>query len=245
VQFHIDRQVRLQTTSKHSSLYAWSLAEVDEKGQQVGRDYIPWPWSIPFRATECSLLDTLEVQPPWSPDLTATGSPEITKRRYLSAAIKPDKRNGWAPMFSMFGTDRMISNFHLQVYSTEDESRLHKCTAWGSVSNTAEIDFRKETVPDSLYFYLFVDPLTFDRYAQRLTEGAMHEVRLDVGRVDGFYSGWSPSASTDFLKVLVAGKEHDPIGGLPASDIRPPKLGRVGMFRLTVTTRATLLDPIA
>jgi hypothetical protein len=96
----------------------------------------------------------------------------------------------------MFGTDRAIKSFQLDIHPIADPAEQESCKAWGSVSYTSEIDFRDETVDDCIVFYLFVKPETFARYAAKIAHGSVDEMILSVGSVAGFYSEWSPSIST-------------------------------------------------
>ena len=49
--YHTDFAVKLNTETEYSSLYEWCLQEFDSDGEQVGRDLIPWSWSLYFTDT--------------------------------------------------------------------------------------------------------------------------------------------------------------------------------------------------
>jgi hypothetical protein len=66
--------------------------------------------------------------------------------------------------FSMFGTNRAIRDFTLQVRPRDDSADAERCDAWGSVSYTTESDFRNKTIEDCIEFYFYVKPETFARY---------------------------------------------------------------------------------
>jgi hypothetical protein len=53
--------------------------------------------------------------------------------------------------------------------------------------------------------------------------------------VHGFYSEWSPSISTDNVKVLTSGSEHKIT--LPPGYREPPRLGHVGEAALYINRR--------
>src|SRR5271163_2139112 len=105
--------------------------------------------------------------------------------------------------FSMFGTKRAIRDFTLEIRPLDDSAKAEHCNAWGGVSYTTEIDFRNETVDDCIWFYLYVKPETFARYVALIDQGAIDTIIFSVKSVDGVYSDWSPSISTDKVKVLV------------------------------------------
>jgi hypothetical protein len=138
--------------------------------------------------------------------------------------------------FSMFGTDRAIKSFQLDIHPIADPAEQESCRAWGSVSYTAEVDFTNETTDDCIVFYLFVKPETFARYGAKIAHGLVTEMILRVGSVDGFYSEWSPEVSTDYVKVLTRGSEHK-ITLPPGHQVEPPRLGYVGKAELHINRR--------
>ena len=143
----------------------------------------------------------------------------------------------------MFGTDRSIQSFQLDIHPVTDPAKRQEgCSAWGSVSYTAEIDFRNDTTDDCLNFYMFVKPETFARYAAKIAHGLVDEIILSLGSVAGFYSEWSPSISTNNVKVLTKGSEQNI--GLPASvEFEPPRLGEVGEAQLYINRRLEFAKP--
>lgn len=237
--FHVDRSLRLNTKSEHASLYTWSVAEVDEHGAQVGQDQIPWPWRLYFTAVSLVLSDSIEIKKPYAEE----GEPpvEVSQRRVIRAKLRPgDPRHDGIfsrqTTYQMFGVNRVIKDFQLDIMPLADPAESESCTAWGSVSYTAETDFREETTEDCLVFYLMVKPETFDSYARRIADATADEVILSVGQVSGFYSEWSPSISTRDVKVLTSGEEH----AVPAPEgveFNPPRLGDIGEAELYVNTK--------
>src|SRR5262249_39170533 len=59
---------------------------------------------------------------------------------------------------SMFGTDRSIQSFQLDIHPIADPAEQENCTAWDSVSYTVGIDGGNETTDDCIIFYMFVKP---------------------------------------------------------------------------------------
>ncbi|MFK0691577.1 hypothetical protein ACFX5Q_25740 [Mesorhizobium sp. IMUNJ 23033] len=230
---HIDRRVILCQESEFKSLYEWSLQELNADGKQVGRDQIPWIWTLSFTASELTLRDTIAIKPSYPDDPEES---QMTAKQVIFAKLHPIGRGGidWTTSYSMFGTDRTIANFQLQIIPLTDEDEQERCIAWGVVSYTAETDFHEETTGDSMGFYLIVRPETFTRYAEKIAASAVDEVVLHVGRVAGFYSEWSPSISADQIKVLTDDKEHK-IEIPDNCEIDPPRLGEVLQAELHIT----------
>lgn len=237
MQFHLERQLRLHTDPEYSSLYSWAIAELDGRGQRVGRDQIPWVWTTWFVATGCVLSDGLELseaafdasEPPQKPKATHTRHIRMPLRSGSSLTQGDDET-----VFQMFGTSRAIQDISLEIHPEPDPARQPTAHAWGCLSYTSENDFRDETSDDCLVFYLSVSSAEFDRYARMIAQGHVSRVMVSVGSVDGFYSEWSPSIAAETIRVLTRGSEQHV--ELPAGiEFEPPRLGRVGKIGLTFT----------
>jgi hypothetical protein len=239
VDFHLTRSLRLHTKPEHKNLYKWAINEIDAKGHQIGSDQIPWPWTLDFTAASCVLGDSIEIK-----SKTAPASREISQRQVIRVRLRPGSLRDREATFSMFGTDRSIQRFQLQIHPIDDPAEQERCKAWGSVSYTTEIDFEKETTDDCIIFYMFVKADTFDRYAAKIANGLVDEMVLRVGSVDGFYSEWSPLISTNRVKVLAPGSEQNIT--LPAGlQFEPPRLGDVGDVELYINRRLEFAEPEA
>jgi hypothetical protein len=146
VDFHLERGLRLQTKPEHKSLYEWAINEIDARGQQIGRDQIPWGWTSYFTATSCLLCDSIDIDIESQFQEEKTTPPrKIVQRRVIRLRLRPgsprdDGEN--ETTFSMFGTGRAIKNFELEIHPITDPAEQERCSAWGSVSYTTEIDFR-------------------------------------------------------------------------------------------------------
>lgn len=236
MRFHINRKLRTVTEPEHRSLYKWALAEIGEAGRQVGRDQIPWAWSLFFLAIECEVVDNIEVR--------ASQEAENTIGQTIRAKLHPvgfrkDEGISDAPCLSMFGTDRSIRDFRLLIRPLVNSQEQERCTTWGTVSYTSEVDFVDHTEDDCLIFNLFIRKHAFDQYVEKISLGRVREIYFNVNSVDGFYSEWSPSISTRNIKVLTRGEEHD----IPLpQDFRfaIPRLGEVGEATLRIHTQSDL-----
>ena len=242
MEYHLDRRLRLLTEPEHKSLYLWAITEVDDAGQVVGRDQIPWVWTLYFTATEIVLGDNLTVKE--GGDITGRiqQTEEISERRSIRAKlrsgdVRSDKNWFRQTTYKMFGTDRVISDFHLDVHPLASEDGKESCHAWGMVGYTSDADFRRATEEDYVGFTLMVKPSTFNIYAQRIADGTADEIIFAVGMVSGFYSEWSPDISTRDVKILATGSEQ--VVELPVGvAFEPPRLGgRVGEAHLYINAK--------
>lgn len=228
MEYHTNRRIVLSTESEFKALYSWSLQELDVEGNKIGRDQIPWEWTLYFTATELALNDTLTIADYRCEDDSQSG---FRERQHIRAKLAPgDPWEGGRsrdPAYSMFGTDRTISVFELFIERLSGEEERERCTAWGSVSYTFENDFRDETTDDTVVFHLHVRPETFDRYIAKIGASEVDEAVLRVSQVAGFYSDWSPAISTHDIKVLTADRDHK-VDVPEGCEIAAPRLGEVG-----------------
>lgn len=239
MEFHLERGMRLNSAPKHKNLYSWAINEIDKHGQQFGEDQIPWAWTLHFAATSCVLNDNISIASKFQDQQTT--ALEIAKRQIIRAALRPHSlRNEGDDLhsttFSMFGTNRIIKSFQLNIQPISDPIEQERCTAWGSVSYTADVDFRDETTDDCIVFYLFVNAETFAHYAAKISHSLVDEIIFSVGSVAGFYAEWSPSISTRQVKVLTQGSEQK-VSAPPGLDFEPPRLGEVGAAELHLNRR--------
>jgi hypothetical protein len=237
----LERALRLNTKPEHKSLYSWAINEIDAHGRPVGDDQIPWEWTLHFTATSCVLGDSIEIKSPFQFEKTTPTSREITQRQVIrvtlrSGSPRDDDDYFRETTFSMFGSDRTIKSFALEIHPIANPAEQENCRAWGSVSYTTEIDFRNDTTDDCIIFYMFVKPETFARYAAKAAHGLVDEIILSAGKVDGFYSEWSHSVSTRDVKVLTKGSEQK-IAVPPSHQFEPPRLGDVGDAQLYINRR--------
>lgn len=243
MEFHLTRGLRLQTDPEHKNLYKWAINEIDQEGRVVGRDQIPWPWTLNFTATSCSLGDSLEIK-----TKAASDAREVEQRQHIRIKLRPgterDDENFFRrTTYSMFGSDRAIKDFQLDIYPiTDPATQQESCSAWGSVSYTSEIDFRKETTDDCIGFYMYVKPETFGRYAAKIAHGLVDEIVLSLRSVSGFYSDWSPSISTNSVKVLTEGSEQN-VAMPPQIQFELPRLGAVWEAQLYINRRLEFNKP--
>jgi hypothetical protein len=234
---HIDREIRLSEESEFRTLYSWFLQEFTTDGKGDSSKPIPWEWSFNFTASAISYQKNIELEKSENDYPVRSGSESI------NATLQPTSSDGFGPHFSMFGTNRRIHKFYLGVYRLKDDREPEHCRAWGSVSYTTEIDFHEETEEDELGFEITLHSRNFDDLRElvrtRSTDDLLH---VRVSGVSGFYSDWSPSISTNFVKVLTSEKEQKIIKPEGCA-IDPPRLGSVRRFALSFRRRVLLSAP--
>lgn len=227
MQFHLERGIALNKDPEFKNLYKWALVELDESGKAVGRDWIPWDWSVTFMVSQVTLSDRLAID-----RILTDGESQVKTQIGASIGAKllpgsPHERGlDDKPSYSMFGTSRPLRQFHLNIEPIEDD-RQDYCSAWGNISYTIDIDFRDETTDDAIIFNLYVRPETFEKYVQAIRSGQVDRAILHLRQVPGFYAEWTPGISAEHIKVLTSYPDDQPIGETEGSAITPPRLGPV------------------
>jgi len=244
VDYHLNRKIRLSEESEYKNLYSWSLQELDEDGEKIGSDQIPWAWSLYFTASELRYSKSIEIEKVPDDEEDEISSKDKDGESIYVILHPGICRDGhWLEddtSYSMLGTDRKIKQFGLKI-SKAAEDNDEQCHIWGCVSYTAEMDFRDETVDDTVEIYLSLKPKQFGQIAEQLKSRQVDAFQVRLGGVSGFYSEWSPSISTSNIKILAASDDQE-VQIPEGCKIEPPRLGNVREFSLTATERHKL-DP--
>jgi hypothetical protein len=234
--YHVNRRIILRAESEYKSLYTWSLNELDKAGKGMGQAQVPWEWSADFTATEMMLHDQVVVG-------RDSDNEDLSARVFIKAKLWPgfpwNTSSFDTTSYSMFGTDREIAEFNLNIMQLESDSEPERCHAWGSVGWTSEVDFRQMSVEDCVEFNLFVRSTTFSRYIKKIESSSLISASFRLRGVAGFYSEWSPSVSTSKIKVLA--NATDQRLEMPSGcGVNPPQLGEVKQAELSMQTRGNL-----
>ncbi|MDG5487999.1 hypothetical protein NYR55_05110 [Sphingomonas sp. BGYR3] len=233
MEHHFDRTIRFNDQSELKNLYKWCLNEHDEAGEKVGRDYIPWQWTLHFKGKGIALSEHTQIGDRYAQPADEAGA---KSKRIITATLYPAEQGRYAPRYSMLGTDRTITHFDLRI--EEADGKGERCVVWGGVSYTADVDFRDVTSPDTIVFYFYLKRERFDDIARQIASRAVDSLSLSLGGVQGFYADWSPRITTDKIKVLTRNRHHEIQGAIDA--VRIPRLGEVEEAELSLATKFDL-----
>jgi hypothetical protein len=238
--YHLEREVHLNQESLHKGLYSWSLQEFDGEGNKLGRDQIPWDWSLYFTVSELRLISSIKLERTYKSNEQEENK-SIIESQAITAVLHPGlcsdgKRLKDDISYSMFGTDRKIKNFGMYIEKIDSEDAKESCTLWGSVSYTFEIDFNYETTDDTVNINIMLSPEKYNGLAEIIKMQRADVVQVRLGKVSGVYSEWSPSISTNRIKVLASACDQKIV--VPRGcNITPAELGEVGEFSLSIIQR--------
>lgn len=220
MKYHLDRKIVFSDQSELKNLYKWCLQEQDDAGAQVGRDYIPWEWTLFFKAKTVTLHESVSIGDRYASE---DDPPGAKTRRFIKARLYSDSADSYPPSFSMFGTDRKIEE--IDLFIEEADSGGERCMGWAGVSSSSEHDLRGEVFPDALNFYFYVSGDKFGHYAARIASGETNALTFRVGHVKGFYANWSPDIFTRHVKVLTKERQH--VVEKAREDVSLPRVGEV------------------
>ena len=238
MEYHLEKQIRLSEKPKFDSLYPWCLEEIDGTGEKTGRDWIPWSWRLPFTVSELRLDHGLRL------DHERDKTQDFKESKIIAGNLHPGICNDGEylenkPWFSMLGTNREITNFYIRMHAISgDESEY--CKIYGFISYTSEIDFYEQTEPDCIQINVGLSEDKFNRLADLISNKMIDVARINVRKVSGFYSRWSPDVRTGSVKVLTPHKKDQMVIMPEDCKIDPPRLGKVEEFELNLITRCKL-----
>lgn len=229
--YRIEKKIHFSKESEYQSLYKWSLNEIEKDGK-TGSNLVPWGWTFSFTASDLRVVRRVEIGDIYDQDEPRRGTTETIT--ILGDLFSGNCRDGEnledVTNFSMFGTDRVIKKFDLNIYEA-DEGEDENCSLWGSPSYEYEIDFSSDISDDVVVVNLHLNAKRFRDFVRLIESKQVDYAFVRLSGVSGFYSEWSPSIRTSKVKVLTS--SHD-VEGLEGKEIEPPKLGSVNEFGISL-----------
>jgi hypothetical protein len=236
MEYHLEKKIAFNGNTKHSSLYGFCLNEIDTNGEKDGRDLIPFHWSLYFTGSSLQFVRDVGKEKQYDENNEEIPTTIFKKTNAIvgvfhSGIFRDGPFLTDKVSFSMMGTDRKIKDFSVYIVESSDETE--DCKIIGIPSYDYDIDFRHDTEQDFLQLHISLRPDKFAKIAEAVEAKKVDSATLMISRVSGFYSDWSPSIFTDFIKVLT---DSHKIDGTDDSFKIPFLVGEVGSFRLTLNT---------
>jgi hypothetical protein len=217
------------------SLYRWSLNEIDDDGQVYG-DMIPMDGRFYFTASELQVHKTIKFEDrSW--DKTSNDDIKKEQRSFITgnlfSGIFIDGLNLKEKVsYSMFGTDRSINSFKLHIFQVDSQME-EKYYLDASLSHDYENeDSIKKTDDDYIGICLFLTDSKFNELIKSINNNQINNLNISISMVDGFYSSWSPSIHTIFIKVLTKSHKIENVEETKNLNF-PPKTGQIGDFSIS------------
>jgi len=238
-----------------NSLYKWHLQEYDSNGDKAGLEFITQQIGSIYLSVE--RLTYINNFKRWGYD---DDSSEFRESEHIYGTLTVDAPGvpSWRQnTLSMFGTDREIKYFFLEIYRIDDgesgdnwnrarplnkelrNSKKENCYMTGLIGRKedGDLDVDPHDAEDSLFLSVYLNEERFNKIVQHVKDGTkVRHIRL--GHVDGFYNVWTPSIHLESIKILSDDtsflekeEQHLQQVDIPKkSDITPPRLGKVYGF---------------
>jgi len=207
MEYKFEHTIRLTDEIEYKNLYSWCLNEFDEN-EKKSADLIPFDWSLYFTASSLSVNRSIGIRVKRNENYEKLDSSESNSTTVICGTLHSGTvENGTHLVddvnYSMFGTSRKIKNFDLRIHQAENDREI--CRVTGVPSYDYEMDFRNKTANDFVLFDVFIEKIKFDTLVKLIESKKIESTYVRLGHVDGFYSEWSPSISTDYIKILTRG----------------------------------------
>ena len=231
-----DFAVHYSTDIEHKSLYERCLRQTQEDGTQIGGDLIPWHWSLQFEAAE--VFHHFDYSRDWrglddrDEDQKDDAANEDTIET-IQAKLIPVERLSFPPRYYMFGYRDAVEMISLKVIRSSNDTY---CTTFSFAKYRSEIDFHQEDVPHHLGFNLRLSEDKFDKILQLMRLNTLDRLSLSVGKVDGFYSNWSPEITSNSIHILVRSCLEDL--NLKEHADHLPTIGKVRDFQISAREKS-------
>ena len=238
----LNRTIKLNNDSEYESLYSWSLEEYDSEGNKVTESFIPMQiGSIYLEVEKLTYLNNFQGSG-YEPK-----SSKITESEFISGTLKTqaDRRKDISTTntFSMFGTNREIKTFGIEIYKVDSDFRAEESfnlTGWIGYETEADIDLPAQKIEDSIYITVVLNEERFNKIVQNIKDG-IHPNQVKIGHAEGFYNRWTPSIHLSDIKILTDEKERYGDENTPYAqhieipkdcDITPPRIGKLKDFNI-------------
>ena len=215
----------------------WCMREVSEDGEQVGADYMPWHWTLMFRAEETNYIECYETD-----GFLHDGDYD---KQIILAKLVPTTYRESPPRYTLMGFNRTVEDISLRITRTRGDSNVSCFAFLQSADELGRLDR-----PDMFGFEMSLEAERFDAIALLIRSLGFRELEMRVSWVDGFYAFDDHFSTTpDRIRILpgIIGEE----GEFPdkyAEEVeldlpddlehKPPRTGTVGEFDLTATSNA-------
>jgi len=250
----LNRTIKLNENADNS-LYSWHLQEYDSEGNKVGYEFIPMQTGSIYLDVE-KLSYRNHFRKHWGDE---SESSEFSESEHIYGELKTRKEGSFwwrtTNTFSMFGTDREIKYFNIEIHKTDDgqkgdtasmlrtfetiDSKKEGCYLTGYVGrkDDGDIDVEPSDAKDSLYISVYLNEERFNKIVQYIKDG-VNANYISIGHAEGFYNQWTPSINLGDIKVLSDycagfGKDEPYVQQVEAAkecDITPPRTGRLFDF---------------
>ena len=190
-------KVGFSNETKHSGLYKWCIFE--DSGKKERDEFIPFEWDIHFKAKNIRYSNKL------SNDIDIN---EAYQKESIAADLIPLKQAG-SFKISLFGSETPIEDISLYVekINSKQKSEKERCTihVFEEMETEDPYTLGEVTYPSNISFTVRLFEVNYLKLLNQIHDNQISSLSFSVGKVRGFYSGWTPTIAVDTylgLKVL-------------------------------------------
>lgn len=233
----LERKVKINRDTKHKSLYSWCLNEYDEKGEIVGRDWVPFSWGFRFTGTSLYVSNRINIKRDDETEKSNASNSKTINGKFSSGICFDGENLNDVATFSIFGTARTIKEFSFTIFEAKDDDEE---ACWLAVTPSYESEdasMRRVIEADFAGFEIYLKAEKFNRLVQLVENRSVDSVGMYVRYIDGVYADWTPTIKTSSAKFLTSDKL---IEGVEGTNFEGTVVTRVGDFDISFTTQAIL-----
>jgi len=250
----LNRTIKLNDDSKYTSLYSWSLEEYDFEGNKVEEGFIPMQiGSIYLNVEKLAYRNNFEGLED-GPESSKFNESEHIHGELKTLEDSSPLFNNNTNTFSMFGTDREIKHFGIEIYKTDNGERGKGFSRSGRTIDSkkenyfltghigwqedGDLDIPPHAAEDSLYIVVILKEERFNKIKQYIKDG-FNPRYISIRHADGFYNQWTPSLHLGSIKILsddcAFGKDEPYVQQVEMTkecNITPPRIGKLYDFNI-------------
>jgi hypothetical protein len=197
--------VSLATNEECSGLYGWCLRELNEVGEQVGPDLVPYRWGLELYATTFEAKVIFHSEPAFrlrgekdrTEEVLAYKLTRVMFARLSHTSNEGGKKFPMPPIY-MLGSSREVKDIQLYVQSADTAGR-ESCYVQGFPAHKPDPYSPRET-EDSIQVTMTLERERFQDMFDRVMRGDVTEIIVNLNEVQGLYSEQDPG--TDFDMAL-------------------------------------------
>jgi hypothetical protein len=220
MKYQTDKKIEVQELS--GGLYSWCLNEIDVNTGKRGEDLIPWASYLYFMGSSFKVVNNLFsddcIDPVDGANKACSKFSQVVVGVFHPGVCSDGENLDDVVEYSMFGRDKPITEIDVRITS---DGGAESFKLNGSPAYVYELDFSKQYQKDWVEFNINLSKENFDKLVELVDLNKVESATLLLKAVSGFYSEWSPSIKTGFIKILTDKHKIENIG---VSQIKPPVL---------------------
>ncbi len=237
MEYLFERKVKINREPKYKNLYSWCLNELDDNGNLIGQDLVPFSWGFWFTGTSLQVSTKLDVERDFSSNKSIASTSKTIIGKFYSGVCFDGKNLVDEVVFSMFGTGRTLKEFYVSISEAKsDDEEVCWLTAIPSYESEGA-EFQSEIEKDYVGFQICIHSEKFNELVKLVESRSLSSVNFRVKGVDGVYAQWTPTIKTYSAKILTS---DNVIEGIGETEFECPIVSKVEEFSINFNSQVSL-----